>query len=94
MQQVQTLVLGKSLLKSFLEFVHLFNSWIVVGQKLLDMIGHECTDHGYCLVNSTMIFCACFLCFSDLLYPKGSCSPHSGISYEHLILARDFVVSL
>ena len=54
MQQVQTLVLGKSLLKSFLEFVHLFNSWIVVGQKLLDMIcrvyrswllfGQQCND--------------------------------------------------
>lgn len=30
---------------------------------------------------------------SEILYPKEVCSPHSGVSSEHLCRGRDYVVS-
>lgn len=35
------------------------------------------------------------MCFflSDVLYPKNTCSPHSGVPAEVLCRGRDFVVS-
>lgn len=31
--------------------------------------------------------------FSEILYPKGTTSPHSGVSAEHLCRGRDYLVS-
>ena len=33
-----------------------------------------------------IVFC------SEILYPKEGCSPHSGVSNEHLSKGRDYVV--
>lgn len=30
--------------------------------------------------------------YSEILYPKEACSPHSGVSGEHLSKGRDYVV--
>lgn len=38
-----------------------------------------------------MFLCVCFP--SDVLYPKNTCSPHSGVPAEVLCRGRDFVVS-
>ncbi len=42
---------------------------------------------------SAKLLCVCFVVDSDVLYPKNSCSSHSGVPAEVLCRGRDFVVS-
>lgn len=51
----------------------------------------ECL-HCYKLLK-LMLSCVFFLVPSDVLYPKNTCSAHSGVSAEVLCRGRDFVVS-
>ncbi len=44
-------------------------------------------------VDEVLNFCVCFVFVSDVLYPKNSCSSHSGVPAEVLCRGRDFVVS-
>lgn len=34
----------------------------------------------------------CWVVKSDVLYPREACSPHSGVSSEHLVRGRDFIM--
>ena len=45
-----------------------------------------------CLQQVAVLVQGCWVVKSEILYPKDQCSPHSGVSSEHLCRGRDYVV--
>ncbi|XP_067859633.1 DNA-directed RNA polymerase III subunit RPC5 isoform X2 [Heptranchias perlo] len=88
MSQLRTLPLAdqvKTLIK---------NVKVVQFANLMGLLGSgvDSTAVLRCIQQVAMLVQGCWVVKSDVLYPKGTCSPHSGVTAEVLCRGRDFAM--
>ncbi|CAE1294476.1 RPC5 [Acanthosepion pharaonis] len=72
----------------------LINAKVIQFRQLLALLprGTDPTAVIRCLQQVAILVQGCWVVKSEILYPKGTTSPHSGVSAEHLCRGRDYLM--